>query len=98
MAGNFPIRPTRGMEIEALQESLVGDATLGSVEPNFAARVSGQGKSGLMTLRVELTADNTTQGHWFEHEIDQSYLPAVIAGCATLLQRYPVRRGEQRGA
>lgn len=89
---------TFAKQLRALHESLGGDATLESVEPNFAARVSGQGKSGRMTLRVELTADTTKQGHWFEHEIDQSYLPAVITGCATLLQRYPVRRGEQRGA
>jgi hypothetical protein len=68
-----------GKELEDLHTSLSGAATLESVEPEFTARISGADRSGRMTLRVEMTPDLLGQGHWFEQEIDQSYLPEAIA-------------------
>src|SRR5690606_947662 len=79
-------------QLRTLHESLVGAAVLESVEPEFKARIDGGGMSGRMRLRVEITPDHIAQGHWFEEEIDQSYLPSAIAACAALLSRYPVRR------
>ncbi len=45
-------------------------------------------------MRVRITPDNLTQSHSFEFEIDQSYLPGVIAQCGDVLFRFPVR-GEE---
>ena len=38
-----------------------------------------------------MTPDNLKQWHKFIFAIDQSYLPATVAGCKRLLERFPVR-------
>lgn len=87
-----------GDQLQELYRSLAGKAKLESVEPHLVAHVLGSGQTGRMELGVELTPDNVAQGHWFKFEIDQSYLPAVIAACTAVVRRYPVREGEKRGA
>jgi hypothetical protein len=89
---------TFGEQLQALYESLAGQAKLESAEPNLTACINALGPTGRMELRVDLTQDNIAQGHWFVQEIDQSYLPTVIAACETVLQRYSVRDGGRRGA
>lgn len=88
---------TFGKELRTLHQSLSGEAKLESVEPDIIVRIVGGGDTGRMQLRVEMTPDNVAQGHWFEHEIDQSYLPAAIAACEAVVGRYPVRNGAERG-
>ena len=88
---------TFGRELRTLHQSLSGEAKLESVEPDIIVRIVGGGDTGRMQLRVEMTPENVTQGHWFEHEIDQSYLPAAIAACEAVVGRYPVRNGAERG-
>ena len=78
-------------QLETLHESLAGQAVLASDEPELRAQIDGGGASGRMQLRVDMTPDNVAQGHWFEQEIDQSYLPPALAACAAVLRRYPVR-------
>ena len=78
-------------ELRALYKSLTGAAVLESFEPELMARIDGGGMTGRMRLRIEMTANPLSQGHWFEQEIDQSYLPSAIAACAAILTRYPVR-------
>ena len=41
--------------------------------------------------------DHLAQCHWFEPEIDQSYLPSAMAACAAILRWYPVRQAAERG-
>jgi hypothetical protein len=81
-----------------LHESLAGEAVLESFEPELVARIHGAGRSGRMRLRVEMTPNNLMQGHWFEEELDQPYLPVTIDSCLILLERYPVRQAAERGA
>ncbi len=87
-----------GKELKTLHQWLSGEAKLESVEPDVMVRIVGGGETGRMQLRVEMTPDNVAQGHWFEQEIDQSYLPAAIAACEAVVERYPVRNGAERGA
>jgi hypothetical protein len=42
-------------------------------------------------VRVEITPDHLAQGHWFEFEIDQSYLPSAVAQLTSLLAAFPVK-------
>lgn len=81
----------------ALPGALRGEAVLGSDEPNLLVRVNAADRTGHLRMRVELTPEHLTQGHWFACEIDQSYLPPVIAQCASLLEQFPVRDPEGRG-
>ena len=83
-------------ELKKLHAALQGEAHLASVEPNLSARVTAQGKSGRMVLRVEMTPDHLNEGHWFEEAIDQSYLPTAIAACREVLERFPVRHASDR--
>jgi hypothetical protein len=62
-----------------LHQTLSGEAVLESHEPNVVVRVTATDVSGLMRLRVEITPDHLAQGHWFEFEIDQSYVPEAVA-------------------
>jgi hypothetical protein len=39
---------------------------------------------------VEITPDHLTQRHRFTLELDQSYLPGLIASCDAILDRLPV--------
>lgn len=89
---------TFGNELRTLHQSLSGEAKLESLEPDFMAHIIGGGETGRMRLRVEMTPNHLAQGHWFEQEIDQSYLPAAIAACDAIVERYPVRNGAERGA
>jgi hypothetical protein len=89
---------TFGKELRRLHQSLTGEAKLESVEPDIMVSIVGGSETGRMQLRVEMTPDHLAQGHWFEEQIDQSYLPAAIAACQAVVERYPVRNGAERGA
>jgi hypothetical protein len=82
--------------LAALHASLAGSAELSSHEPNVVVRASAVDRAGHVTVRVELTPDHLTQGHWFEFEVDQSYLQPAIAQCGELLGRFPVRDAPNR--
>jgi hypothetical protein len=84
-------------QLSTLYERLEGKAVLESVEPQLRVTVVGRGRTGLMRLRVEITPDHMAQGHWFESDIDQSFLPAVIGRCDDVLSRHPVHRATERG-
>jgi hypothetical protein len=78
-------------ELERLHQTLSGEAVLESHEPNVKVRVVVADGAGRLNARVEITPDHLAQGHWFELEIDQSYLPAAIAQLESVLARFPVR-------
>jgi hypothetical protein len=84
-------------ELAAVYESLRGEATLESHEPNVALRVEAADRAGHLRVRAELTPDHLAQGHWFEFQADQSHLPEVLAACDALLARLPVRDPAGRG-
>ena len=91
-----PILDTIGVlrfrdELERLHRTLSGEAALESHEPNVVVRVAVTDDAGHLRVRVEITPDHLAQGHWFEFEIDQSYLPAAVAQLESVLVAFPVR-------
>lgn len=84
-------------QLATLQATLQGEAVLDSVEPNVVVRLRASDGLGHIALRVEITADHLSEGHWFEFELDQSYLPGVLRQCDAILAEYPVRHPEGRG-
>jgi hypothetical protein len=84
-------------QLAAMHASLTGEAALESYEPNVVVRAAMRSRAGQVDLRVELTPDHLAQGHWFEFDADQSYLPAVLTQCDALLARVPVRDPARRG-
>lgn len=60
------------------------EAVLETIEPELQASLRRHGSLGHLILRVEMTPDHLSQGHWFEFEIDQSYLPELIRQCRTI--------------
>lgn len=83
--------------LHEMHTTLRGEAVLHSHEPNIVVRLLTADRSGHVTVEVELTPDHLTQEHRFEFEIDQSYLPSIIAQCQQLLERYPLRDATSRG-
>jgi len=78
-------------ELERLHQTLSGEAVLESHEPNVRVRVASSDGGGHLHVRAEITPDHLAQGHWFEFEIDQSYLPATVAQLESVLMEFPVK-------
>lgn len=76
--------------VTALGEALQGEAGLECMEPELAVvlRATSLGK---IQMNVDITPDHLSQKHTFTFEIDQSYLPDLLSGCAKVLQRFPIR-------
>ena len=78
-------------ELERLHQTLAGEAVLESHEPNVKVRVAASDSAGHLHVRAEITPDHLQQGHWFEFEIDQSYLPATVAQLESVRMEFPVK-------
>jgi hypothetical protein len=76
---------------EHLQSSLSGEASLGCIEPNMSVELKMADRLGHLAVKIRLTADHMNESHEFQDEIDQSYLPSIIAACCHILEKYPVR-------
>ncbi len=76
-------------ELAAMHASLGGMAELSSYEPNLKVTLAA-GRLGGISGEIEITPDHLGQFHRFEIGLDQSYLPALIAACDALIERYPV--------
>jgi hypothetical protein len=78
-------------ELKRLHQALSGEAVLESHEPNVRVRVATSDAAGHLAVRAEITPDHLAQGHWFEFEVDQSYLPATVAQLESVLTEFPVK-------
>ena len=76
---------------EKLHAGRVDEAVLYNYEPELSAAIRREGRLGHLILRVELTPAYLQQGHWFEFEIDQSYLPLIVSQCRAIVREHPVR-------
>ena len=76
-------------QLANLHATLTGDASLSGYEPNLKVSLTVN-ERGVVPGRVEITSDHLTERHRFEIQIDQSYLPALIASCDSILERFPV--------
>jgi hypothetical protein len=78
-------------DCERLYEGRQEQAILQPCEPNLLVSVRSSDRLGHLTMHVEITNDHMTQQHTFDFEIDQSYLPSLIAQCKAILEDFPVR-------
>lgn len=44
-----------------------------------------------LQVRAEIASDRLAEGHWFEFEIDQSYLRGTVAQLDLVVAEFPVR-------
>jgi hypothetical protein len=84
-------------ECEALSQTLSGRAALRCIEPNLTFELIGEAH-GSVKLSLSITPDRLNELHKFEEEIDQTYLPAIIASCQAILLKYPVREPQALAA
>jgi hypothetical protein len=83
-------------QCDALYESGQGEAVLQPCEPNLLVSLRSSDRLGHILMCVEITPDHMTQEHRFDFEIDQSYLPSLMAQCRSIIAEYPIR-GEVGG-
>jgi hypothetical protein len=77
-------------ETDILLKTLHGEAKLDCFEHSLA--VSLKAKSlGHITMEVDITPDEDAQRHWFQFEIDQTYLGPLLRDCNSILDAYPIR-------
>jgi hypothetical protein len=84
-------------ELRELHQTLSGEASLESLEPELKATLKGKGPCGVLELAIEISPDYPKQTHAFSAEIDQSYIPQIIADCERVIATYPVRHPKARG-
>jgi len=85
----------------ACQALLRGDATealLEPIEPGFGIRLRCVDRLGHLSAHIDITPEHLTQSHTIEFEIDQSYLPGIVAACSRIVDNYPVRGQQTEGA
>jgi hypothetical protein len=83
------------VETEELLKNLDGDAKLACMEPALSVTLKS-GSLGHITMEVSITPDHMTQRHWFQFEIDQSYLPLFVKQCQSILQAYQIKGSRDR--
>lgn len=77
-------------QCEEAFRTLSGTAKLECMEPQLAIVLSA-GTAGHFLMEVMITPNHLTQKHWFQFDIDQSYLSQVLAACERIFQDYPLR-------
>jgi hypothetical protein len=78
-------------ELSALHRTGTGRAELLGAEPHIVVRVAAADGLGHVQVRVELSPDPQTQGHWFVYAIDRSYLAEALRQLDAVLALFPVR-------
>ena len=82
-------------ELDVLYRNLTGTAELKCLESALGVKVACD-LVGHIQVIVDLTPDHMTESHEFKFELDQTYLPATLAGCKTVLDRFPIKDPDQR--
>jgi len=75
----------------AMLEGKAQSANLEPFEPELKVSLETADRLGHIRTQIEITPDHLTQSHWFEFEIDQSYLADIIQECADIIKKYPIR-------
>ncbi|HYD06856.1 MAG TPA: hypothetical protein VEC60_14075 [Reyranella sp.] len=78
------------IEAQTLQKDLSGEAKLACIEPELSVDLKST-SLGHIVMEVQITPNNLTQRHWFQFEIDQTYLTPLIDQCQSILGEYPIR-------
>jgi hypothetical protein len=75
---------------QSVFDTLEGNAVLDCMEPNLKIELESTG-SGHLAVRIAITPDHMTQSHSYTDELDQTFLPPIIASCRSILAKYPFR-------
>lgn len=75
---------------KTLYKNLQGKAELPCIEPELSVTLEAK-SLGQILMTVEITPDNLSQSHKFIFEVDQSFLPKLIATCDEILKKYPIK-------
>lgn len=78
-------------ECRRLYDTLDGEATLGSIEPNLRVVLRADDALGGISACTSITPDHLAEEHSFTARIDQSHLPYIIRGLESVLRQFPVR-------
>jgi hypothetical protein len=78
-------------ELVALHATGSGQADLHGAEPHIRIRVIAAVAMGDVRVRVELTPEPQSQGHWFAYTLDPSDLAESIRQLDAVLEQFPVR-------
>jgi len=77
-------------QLETMNESLTGEASLHGYEPNLRVTLGADGL-GHISGEVEITPDHLSECHRFDiWGFDQTYLPALIHSLDRILERFPI--------
>ena len=76
-------------QLVSLRAALAGEAILAGYEPELKVTLKMQ-RLGQIEGEVEITPDHLNQFHRVRLDVDQSYLPALIASCDAILDRFPI--------
>ncbi|WP_427551556.1 WapI family immunity protein [Methylomonas sp. MS20] len=80
-------------ETESLYKTLQGQAALQCMEPYLGIELLAQ-TGGHIRVKISITPDHMTETHSYTDNIDQSYLPPIVAGCQAILAKLPLREPE----
>ncbi len=75
----------------AILEGKSKSAILEPFEPELKISFETTDRLGHIRAKIWITPNNLTQSHWFEFEVDQSYLPDIIQRCTAIVLKYPIR-------
>ena len=67
------------------------EAVLRGAEPNLIVAVTAPDGAGQWQVRVELTPEPRSQGHWFAFAVDPTYAADAVRQLDALLALFPVR-------
>ena len=76
-----------------MHATLSGNAVFETLDPGFKIVLTTADRHGGIAVEVDMTPDIITEAHWFKSNIDQSYLPDVIASLERLLRNFAPREG-----
>lgn len=78
---------------ECLYQTLEGQAELRCIEPYLGVELQAQ-TGGHVRVKISITPDHMTESHEYTDGFDQTYLPAIIAGCKAILAKFPLKEPE----
>ena len=78
-------------ELAAMAAAGRREAVLRGAEPNLVVGVTAPAGLGQWQVRVELTPEPRSQGHWFAFAVDPSYAVETIRQLDAVLAIFPVR-------
>jgi hypothetical protein len=80
-----------GEECTSVMSGKATSAQLNPLEPELSVTLESTDRLGHICACVDITPNHFTQSHRIEFEIDQSYLPGIVAQCSEVVKQYPIR-------